>query len=187
MMKISLATRKIRQRLQRFARNRKGVAAVEFAAILPAMLSLYVGGAELGDGFTVQFKAALVARTVTDLASQYVRINNSDMSTILNASSQVMSPYSATNMTMTLSEITTNANGQGTVTWSDSLHGTARTVGSTVTLPGNLQTPNITILLGEVSYPYTPPVGYVFTGTINIHESQYFYPRLSSTIARVNS
>ena len=62
MMKISLATRNIRRRLQRFARNRKGIAAVEFAAILPVMLSLYVGGAELGDGFTIQFKTALVAR-----------------------------------------------------------------------------------------------------------------------------
>jgi Flp pilus assembly protein TadG len=186
-MMISIAARKIRRRLRRFTRNRKGVAAVEFAAILPAMLSLYVGGAELGDGFTIQFKAALVARTVTDLASQYVRIDNADMSTILNASSQVIAPYSAMNMTMTLSEITTNANGQGTVVWSDSLHGTPRAAGSTVTLPGNLQTANITILLGEVSYPYTPPVGYVFTGTININESQFFYPRLSSTITRVNS
>jgi Flp pilus assembly protein TadG len=186
-MMISLATRKIRRRLRRFARNREGIAAVEFAAILPAMLSLYVGAAELGDGFTVQFKAALVARTVTDLASQYVSINNSSMSTILNASSQVIAPYSAANMVVTLSEITTDANGNGTVTWSDSLHGTARTVGSTVTLPNNLKTANITILLGEVTYPYTPPVGYVFTGTININESQFFYPRLSDTISRVNS
>jgi len=186
-MMTSLATRRIRRRLRRFTRNRKGMAAIEFAAILPAMLSLYVGAAELGDGFTVQFKAALVARTVTDLASQYVSINNSTMSTILNASSQVISPYSAANMTVTLSEITTDANGHATVTWSDSLHGTARTVGSAITLPNNLQTANITILYGEVTYPYTPPVGYVFTGTININETQFFYPRLSTTISRVNS
>jgi Flp pilus assembly protein TadG len=186
-MMTRLAIRKIRRRLRRFARNRKGMAAVEFATIVPAMLSLYVGGAELGDGFTIQFKAALVARTVTDLASQYVSINNSAMSTILNASSQVISPYSAANMAVTLSEVTTDANGHATVTWSDSLHGTARTVGSTLTLPSNLQTANITILYGEVSYPYTPPVGYVFTGTININETQFFYPRLSTTIARVNS
>jgi Flp pilus assembly protein TadG len=186
-MMTSLATRKIRRRLRRFIRDRKGIAAVEFAAILPAMLSLYVGAAELGDGFTVQFKSALVARTITDLASQYVSINNSTMSTILNASSQVISPYSAANMVVTLSEITTDANGHATVTWSDSLHGSPRTVGSSVTLPSNLQTANITILLGEVTYPYTPPVGYVFTGTINIKENQFFYPRLSDTISRVNS
>lgn len=186
-MITSLATQKIRKRLRRFARNRKGIAAVEFAAILPAMLSLYVGAAELGDGFAIQFKAALVARTVTDLASQYVSINNSDMSGILGASSQVIAPYAAANMTVTLSEITTDAKGNATVTWSDSLHGTPRPVGSTVTLPSNLQTANITILYGEVTYPYTPPVGYVFTGTININENQFFYPRLSATITRVNS
>jgi Flp pilus assembly protein TadG len=183
----SLAKQTIRSCLHRFARNREGVSAVEFAAILPVMLSLYIGGAELGNGFSIQFKSALVARTVTDLASQYVSIDNATMSTILGASAQVIAPYSSGGMTVTLSEITTNAAGQGTVTWSDSLNGTARTVGSTITLPTGLQTANITILFGEVTFPYTPPVGYVLTGTINIYESQFFFPRLSSTIARVNS
>lgn len=176
-----------RSYLRRFARDREGVSAVEFALVLPVMLSMYIGGAELGDGLSVQFKSSLAARTVTDLASQYISIDNATMSSILNAGSAVMAPYAAGNMVVTLSEITTNSSGQGTVTWSDSLNGTARTVGSSVTLPTNLQTKNITILFGEVTYPYTPSMGYVLTGTINIYESTYFYPRLSTTIARVNS
>ena len=186
-MNASLAKSSLRSYLRRFARDREAVSAVEFAVILPVMLSLYIGGAELGNGLSIQFKSSLAARTVTDLASQYVSIDNATMSSILHASSQVIAPYSGAGMTVTLSEITTNSAGQGSVTWSDSLNGTARTVGSTVTLPTNLQTANITILYGEVSYPYTPPMGYVITGTININESTYFYPRLSTTIARVNS
>jgi Flp pilus assembly protein TadG len=184
---MKTGTSSVRSYLRRFARDRQGVSAVEFAVILPAMLSLYIGGAELGDGMSIQFRSTLAARTVTDLASQYVSIDNSTMSTILNATSQVMAPYSAAGVIVTLSEVTTNASGQGKVVWSDALHGTARTVGSSITLPTALQTPNITILFGEVTYPYTPSMGYVITGTINIYESTYFYPRLSSTIARVNS
>lgn len=56
--------------LKRFGLARDGVSAVEFALILPFMLTLYLGGAELGDGFAMQFKATLAARTVADLTSQ---------------------------------------------------------------------------------------------------------------------
>jgi hypothetical protein len=53
---------------------------------------------------------------------------------------------------------------------------------SSYTLPTSLQTANITVLLGEVSYPYTPGMGYAISGTINIYQSMFFYPRLASTI-----
>ena len=55
-------------------RERDGVSAVEFALILPFMLTLYLGGSELGDGMAIQFKATLAARTVADLATQYTNI-----------------------------------------------------------------------------------------------------------------
>jgi Flp pilus assembly protein TadG len=176
-----------RSLLRRFARDRDGVSAVEFALLLPFMLTLYIGGAELGDGMAVKFKSTLAARTVTNLASESVSINNATMSSILGASSSVVAPYSSAGMIVTLSEITTDSKGQGTVTWSDSLNGTARAAGSSITLPSNLQMPNISILFGEVTYPYTPAMGYVVTGTINIYQSVYFFPRLSTTVQRVNS
>jgi len=168
--------------LRRFARDRNAASAVEFAIVLPVMLALYIGGVELGDGLQIDFKVAETARAITDLTSQYVTIENADMSNILGASSTVIAPYPAANMTMTVSEVTTNGSGQGTITWSCSLNGTAHTTGASVTLPGNLQSPNITLIWGEVTYPYTPPTGYVITGTITMYQSTYFYPRLVNSI-----
>ena len=175
-----------REYLRRFGCDRDGVSAVEFAILLPFMLTLYIGGVELGNGLSIQFKSTLAARTVADLASQFVSIDNSAMGTILGAAGKVVAPYSTSNMIVTVSEVTTNAQGKATVVWSDST-GTARAVGSTVTLPSNLQTGNITLIFGEVTYPYTPTLGYVMTGTVTIYESMYFYPRMSSTVTRVNS
>ncbi len=169
--------------LRRFVRDRAGVSALEFSIVLPFMLLLYIGGNELGNGLAVQYRVTLAARTVADLASQYVSIDNPTMSSILGASSAVLAPYSSANMVVTVSEVTTNASGQGSITWSDSLNGTPRTVGAAVTLPTALQTPNISLIWGEVSYPYTPSTAYVITGTINIYQSAYFYPRLSSSVA----
>ncbi len=168
--------------LRRFARNRDAVSAMEFAIVLPVMLLLYIGGVELGDGLQIQFKVTETARTITDLASQYISIQSSDMSNILAAASSVVAPYSTSNITMTVSEVTTNPQGQGTITWSCSLNGTPHTVGATIILPANLQTPNISLIWGEVTYPYTPPMGYVISGTINLYQSNYFYPRLVNLI-----
>jgi Flp pilus assembly protein TadG len=186
-MTIGSIALRLRAFLRRFADDREAVAAIEFALVLPFMLALYIGGVELGDGLAVQFKSTLAARTVADLASQYVSIDNATMSNILGAASSVVTPYSASGMVVAVSEVTTDSKGNGTITWSDALNGTAHKVGSSVTLPPNLRTPNISLIWGEVTYPYTPSMGYVITGTISIYESVYFYPRLSNSVTRVNS
>jgi Flp pilus assembly protein TadG len=168
--------------LRRFARHCEGVSAIEFATVLPFMLLMYIGGAELADGLSIQFKVTETARTITDLVSQYPSIDAATMSGLLGASSQVVAPYPSTNMVMTVSEVTTNSNGQGTITWSCSLNGTAHTVGSAVTLPTDLQTADISVIWGEVTYPYAPQLGFVITGTIDIYESAFFYPRLVNSV-----
>ncbi len=171
--------------LRRFGADRGGISAVEFALILPFMVTAYLGSVELGDGLAVQFRTTLAARTVADLTSQYVNIDAATMTQILGAASTVVAPYSANTMTVTVSEVTTtDARGDAQVTWSAANTGNGRAVGSPVTLPTALQTlpTNTALILGEVTYPYNPQFGYVLTGIINIYESQYFYPRLSTCV-----
>jgi Flp pilus assembly protein TadG len=182
-MAIPRTTSKLRAVLRRFARDRDGVSAVEFAIVLPFMLTLYLGGVELGEGLSIKFKTTLAARTVTDLASQSISINGTNMQQILHASSTVLSPYSTAGVIVTLTELTVNSSGKGVVQWSCSLNGTAYTANQKLTMPTNLQTTGITVLYGEVTYPYTPPIGYAITGTYNIYQNMYFYPRLSATIS----
>src|SRR5258708_11685991 len=83
-------------RLRDFARGQGGMAAVEFAALLPFMLIVYLGGIEIGDGVAIDRKVAITTRVVADLASRYTTIKNTDMSSILGASSTIIAPYSAT-------------------------------------------------------------------------------------------
>ena len=160
----------------------EGVSAIEFALVLPFMLLMYIGSVELGDGLAIEFKVTEVARTVTDLASQQLSIDPAAMTGILGASAKIVAPYPPTNLVMTLSEVSTNGQGQGTITWSCSLNGTGHAIGSSVTLPVALQTANISLLWGEATYPYTPQLGYVVTGTVDIYETAYFYPRLVTSV-----
>ena len=166
--------------LRRFTRNRRGVAAVEFAIVLPVMIALYLGCAELSVGLSAARKVTLIASTLANVAGQYKTISTTDMTTILNTSTDIAKPFSANNVTVTLSCLKTDLNGKTTVMWSDTLNGTARVVGSMITIPPSLTAPNQSLLLGEASYPYTPAIGYNITGTINLSEKMYMRPRMTA-------
>jgi Flp pilus assembly protein TadG len=168
--------------------DRRGVAAVEFAIIVPFMLALYIGGVELGDGMAIQVKVTDTAHIVADITTQNTSINNATMLNILNASTATIAPYSSSNIIVTISEVSTNSSGVATVTWSDSFNGAARTIGQPMTLPTSLAgQANISLILGEVAYTYTPNLGGSITGTVSISDSYYLFPRNSTSITRVNS
>jgi Flp pilus assembly protein TadG len=179
-------------RLRDLRSDHGGVAAIEFAIVLPFMLVLYIGGVELGDGLAIQVKVTDTTHIVADLVTQQTTSTTKTMvDTILGASSATMAPYSsapysAANLVVTVSEVSTNASGAATVTWSDSLNGTKRPVGQVMTLPAQLAgQANISLILGEVSYLYTPNLGYNIVGTVTISDSYYLFPRNSASIACV--
>ena len=179
------------QRLASFNRDERGVSAVEFAMLLPLMITLYLGSVEISQGVAMDRKVTLTTRTVADLASQVSSINNADMTNMLNASSAVMAcdtgQCDVSKLKVTVSAVTIDANGTAKVAWSDTLNGTKHAVNSTVTLPAALNVPNTTLIWSEVSYSYQPTIGYVITGALNLSDQIWMRPRLSDTVTRVNS
>src|SRR5438874_245480 len=163
-MKAIISLFRLPHHLVRLAQERRGVAAVEFAMLLPLMVTLYLGSVEISQGVGIDRKVTLTTRTVADLASQVSSINNADMTNLLNASASVILPYDTTKLKVTVSEITIDSNGTAKIVWSDTLNGTKRTVGSTVTLPAALNVANSSLIWSEVSYSYKPAIGYVVTG-----------------------
>ena len=174
-------------RLRDLARGQDGLAAVEFALILPFMLAAYLGGVAIGDGVAINRKVAITTRAVADLASRYPNIYNADMASILSASAAIIAPYAPGQIAVTLSQVSVDPKGNATVTWSDTLNGTARAVGSPVSLPGTLAIPNASYVWGEVKYNYTPTLGYVMTGTFTLSNQIFMSPRDSNSIIRINS
>jgi len=175
---------RLRRALSRFAADRRGVSAVEFAMLLPLMVTLYLGGVEVSQGIGIDRKVTLTTRTVADLASQVSNITNADMTNILNASTSVISPYPAGQLKIVISCLKIDSNGKATVEWSDAKNGTARAKGSGVTLPSALAVPSTSLIYSEVSYSYKPVIGYVITGTLSLADEIYMRPRLSDTVTR---
>lgn len=163
----------------------RAMAAVEFAMVVPFMLLLLIGGIELGNARAIGVKVSETAHAIADLVSRNACVTDSALNTMLGASAATIAPYASGNATVLVSEVSTDANGKATVTWSKALNGTPRQVSQPITLPSALGTPspaNVSLLLGEVTYRYTPNLGYTISGTIPISESYYLYPRVSSDV-----
>jgi Flp pilus assembly protein TadG len=172
-------------RARKFWGDTRAVAAVEFAIVAPFMLLLYIGGVELGNGLAIGVKVSETAHTVADLVSRNACVTSSSLGTMLGASSATIAPYSSANAVITVSEVSTDANGNATVTWSQSLNGSPRPTNQPMTLPTALGTPspaNISLILGEVTYAYAPNLGYTITGTVPIADSYYLFPRVTSSV-----
>jgi Flp pilus assembly protein TadG len=183
-MKISRFS--LPQYLDRLARDERAISAVEFAMLLPLMITMYLGTVEVSQAVGINRKVTITAHTVADLASQVTTIGDTDMTNLLAASAAVIAPYDASKLKVTVSGVQVDNNGVAKIAWSDTLNGSARTLGSTVTIPAALNSPGAFLVWGEVSYNYVPTIGYVITGAMNLSDQLYMGPRLGNSVARTH-
>jgi Flp pilus assembly protein TadG len=170
----------------RMAGDRSGVSAVEFALILPIMLTLYIGGNEFGHALTLKRKITHVTSSIADLVTQSKTISNSDMENILDAAEQIVWPYSAAGMRTVVSLIHIDEDNDATVVWSDARNDTPLGDGATVQVPANVDTADTYLVRAEVHIDYTPTIGYVLIGTVDLGDRFYLRPRQSTSISRIN-
>jgi Flp pilus assembly protein TadG len=164
-------------------KNTSGLAAVEFAMILPIMLVLFFGTVEMSNGVAVYRNVTLMAHTLSDLTSQSISVGSTtDLPNFFAASTGVMTPYSATSISQTITEIWVNPSGQARVQWSK---GSAPlTPGNTLpSLPANLAVANSYVIFSQVSYLYKPAVGYVMSNAgVTLSDFAYTRPRQSTCV-----
>jgi Flp pilus assembly protein TadG len=167
----------------RMAGSESGVAAIEFALILPLMLTLYLGGNEFGHAFTLKRKVTHTTSSIADLVTQSRKITDADMENILNAAEEILWPYeSAPRIIVTLINI--DEDNEATVVWSDARNDTALTPGDPVEIPDSINTADTYVLSTEVHVDHTPALGYVLTGTLDLTDHFFLRPRQGATIQR---
>jgi len=180
----------LRQRCCRLAADGRGVSAIEFALLMPLMLTMYFGSIEVTDAISADRRGTLVASTVADITSEYTAVASADVTNILAAACAVLAPFPTANATVTLSSVTFDGSGNATVAWSFipnatcTSFSTGRTVGSVVTnmIPAALRVPNTSVIWGECTYQYKPVIGYVITGTLSMYNQMFMVPRLSTSV-----
>ena len=177
---MTATTSSILQVFRRFGRDRRGVSAVEFAIIAPVMIGLYLGCAEVSDGVAVDRKVSLTAGALANLTAQATTLAVADMTNILDASSAIIAPYDAGLLTMTVTCLSIDANKNANVKWSVTRNG--KVEAGTLNIPAALAVPNTQMIYSEVTYAYTPAVGYTITGTLTLSDHMYMSPRITAPI-----
>lgn len=186
---------RFKDRLRRIGPDQRGIAAVEFALILPIMLALFLGMSAVQPGYGIQRKIGVVARTVADLSSRADKITTVELKTIFGAAIAIMRPYDDTSTKqygltqLVVSSVTVEKKGKdyiGKVKWScpwnlvpaspgpgpaaDDLKQRAKN--SLVEVPEVFRNDATTsFIYVDALFPYTPNVGQVITGTLKLRKS----------------
>jgi len=186
---------KMSLRVRGLLNDRSGLAAVEFAFVFPMMVVMYFGVVELSSAIAVDRKATQVARTLSDLTSQSVSVADADLINFGQAAKAIMTPYPPSPLIFSITEVYVDkTTAVARVQWSKALTidtsgnvaiaATApHNVGDVVVLPPGLvvaKAKGTYVIWSEVSYKYTPTVGYVLASTgITFRDAAFTRPRLT--------
>ncbi|MGC1778834.1 MAG: TadE/TadG family type IV pilus assembly protein [Xanthobacteraceae bacterium] len=176
------APNSLRRLHRRFIASTRGVAAIEFAMIAPVLATLFLASFDGGRAVAIYMKVRSATYSLAAITNQYETIASTDMTGIMQVTSDVLAPYSTTPAAFTVSQIKITKAGSGTVAWSYSQGGSVLT---SATLPSNLSTCGTYpcyLIYSQVSYTYTPLFGLFTTASINLSDSLYVTPRSSACV-----
>ncbi|WP_267552276.1 TadE/TadG family type IV pilus assembly protein [Rhizobium rhizogenes] len=175
--------------IRRFASNRNGASAVEFALLLPILLLLLAATLDLGHALTVNRKLDQIASTTGDVISQQGTWTKSNVAGLLSGMSFILQPYDTTGLTITVAVEDVSANGNATVNWSAALNTSSLAAGSAspITVPAKIQEGGVQVVLTRVQYKFSTPISAFlgsFTGISGYSFDRYFFnrPRTADTI-----
>jgi Flp pilus assembly protein TadG len=176
----------------RFARDRRGVSAIEFAMIAPVMILMYVGLAEVGNALTINRRVSTIATSAADLVAQEKTTSTADLKDVATAATRIMDPYLASpfsplQLKIVLSSVVADANNVGKVVWScASKGGTTRATNSVYPTPVGLTQANSSVIVAEVSYDFKPLLNLKAFNPGSFQMKQTFYerPRKSAQVTK---
>ena len=161
-----------------FAAAKQGVAAVEFALILPILVVMLLATFDGGRAIAAYMKMRAATYALASITNQYSTIQLVDMTAILGATSVVMAPYSSGSPGVKISQVKINSSGVATIEWSAAQGTTARSVGSPISPPSGMAVNGAYLVLAEVSYTYVPLFGFFASSSgITFSDSLYVTPR----------
>lgn len=172
--------------IAKFIRSQRGVAAVEFALILPVMLTLYLGSIETSQLISTDRRVTLTAGALGDLISrQQNTVTAAKITTFMNLTKEMM-PRGGTSPQQIVSLIYLK-NGVSKVEWSRAQGGaTKRVKGSAFPFASNDQFKTLVtdgyVVVSEVTYDYKPMLDLFFKSNIRLHHRGVYLPRFGNII-----
>jgi Flp pilus assembly protein TadG len=180
---------KIRKYLIRLpVRNRDGGVMIEFGFAMPLLITLLLGGVELGRYVLLHQKLDRTAMTVADLVARVSSVSTSDLDTVLSAASLVMAPFDLADRGRVIISAVREDSGSPQVIWQRGGAGSLSVTsdlgvqGANATLTDDeLVSTTQGIVVGETYFEYSPWFIQMIPST-TIRHVAVFRPRLSNEV-----
>lgn len=171
-----------------FAYCRNGIAATEFALILPLMALLFFGMLEASDLLTMKRKVANAANSLVDLVSQEPTIEAAEVNDSITGIRRLLEPASASDFSVRIVSLVKGANPGDPVT----VHWSLDENGDEPYAPGDVYDKldedasvrsEASLLVVEMDYEYNSGFsGRVFTMPFDFAQSAKRWPRKSARV-----
>ena len=179
--------------------DRRGVAALEFALIVPLLMAMYFVTMEVSQAIEVNKKVSRVGDMVADLVTQQQEIRKSELEAIMRIGEATIQPYnrSAPSITITAIEVTDETTPKVQVVWSrklvDGVFSQDEVPGTAATIPAALKIKGSFLVRAVASLNYTPVITWAAADkpalgltaafdSISMKETYFLRPRMSTTI-----
>lgn len=173
-------------RIAAFLRDLRGVSAVEFALIAPLMILTYAGLAETTMAMMAHHRASHAASVVGDLVAQSVRINTAELADIFEVSEAVMTPMPIEGLAIRVTSVV-REDDDVEVAWSRASGTSAHAEGDPMTGPfEDLLEESGSLIVAEVSYTYSTPLGMALPEPLTFTETYYLRPRRAAQVDCTN-
>lgn len=154
--------------LRRFARCERGAIAVEFALVLPVLLALLLGAADVSWLVYAEHKTTRIAMSLADLTARAEELSPTDITDLFAAVARVAEPFDIVADGRAVVTSVTNPNGTGArIAWQRANGRRSATSrigapGATADLGGDITVrQGETIVVGEIFLRFRPLVGFV--------------------------
>jgi Flp pilus assembly protein TadG len=175
-MPSSIWLLRLRRHVVALRSNNSGLAAVEFAMIIPLMAMLFLGTYEFSAGVAIDRKVTIMARTLSDLTSQNTTVDDTKLTNFFNAGTAIMTPYDSTPVEGTITELYINPDTlKARVQWSKGV--VAHSPGDIIEVPDALKVGDTYLIYSEVKYKYVPSVAWFINKVSGITLSDVSYTR----------
>ncbi len=171
--------------LLRILRDKKGVAAVEFAYIAPLMVALYLGIVEMSLALSADRRVTMVTSSVADLISQNETVTENDLDAIFDIAESLLNPlnqnvFETSSLKIKVTSVV-QQNNNTTVAWSYTYGGATPDVpGDDYTLPSDQLTQDQTsVIMTQVNFTHDSLFNYFIPAPIEMTDTYYVRPRKS--------
>lgn len=187
------------ERFKTFLRERRGVAAIEFAFIAPLLLALYFVTMEVAQAIETNKKVGRVASMVADLITQQQAVKKADIDAIMQIGAAIIQPYDRTtpSIFVTAIQISDEETPKAQVVWSRKLvNGTGGShvaAGTAASIPAQLMIAGSFLVRVETQLDYRPMITYTADkkaalglsaafDNIDMSEAYLMRPRMTTVI-----